>query len=652
MPQIRSQVLSPVRRARVLAGLAISLMLGLPLVAQAQFDRQGSMPAQVGDLPGQGQQQQDSDTGRVDATPPPDATGGVQVRQGSAALDPRTTLRTGETIVVLPPYVPNEFERYVEGLGLTNGGEPVRRFGASLLTDPSAGASTTDPLPTVPGSYVIKPGDEIAVTIWGAIDADLRLTVSRAGTISIPRVGAVNVGGLHFAELAPAITRQVGQQFHNFQLTASVGAVRAIRVFVNGYARRPGSIAVNGLSSLLHVLMRAGGPSAAGSFRDVRLNRGGKEIARFDLYDVLLKDDRRVDELVQPDDIVYIGPIGPQVAIVGSVNQQAIFELKPGETLNDALQMAGGFTAVADSGRVSVERLSDRHAGRVRDLALPEHAGDIVSNGDVIWAYSAVGAVLPKLKQNERIHIEGEVAMPGDYLLPPGSTSADAVRVAGGLTKAAYPFGTEFTRRSVRKTQQANYERALRDLETSMAKSSTGRVTNSEEATARASSAASNQRLLERLRELKPSGRIVLEIEPDAAALPEFPLEDGDSITVPGRDSSVGVFGSVFNAGSFAFRDNRTTDQYLHLAGGPTRGADKHSMFLIRANGSVVSAQQGSSFWHSGNEFREAIVFPGDAIFVPEELDKSTFVQDAKDWTQILYQFGLGIAGINALNIR
>jgi len=642
----------------MLAGLALSLMLGAPLLAQAQFTPQGSLPSQVGDLPGQGQAQgqqpsQDQpDAGRVDNTPPPDATGGVQVRQGNAALDPRTTLRSGETVVVLPPYVPNEFERYVDGLGLTNGGEPVRRFGASLLTDPAVGASATDPLPTVPADYVIKPGDEVAVTIWGALDADLRLTVSRAGTISIPRVGAINVGGLHYSELAPAITRQVGQQFHNFQLTATMGAVRAIRVFVNGYARRPGSIAVNGLSSLLHVIMRAGGPSAAGSFRDVRLNRGGKEIARFDLYDVLLKDDRRVDTLVQPDDIVYIGPIGAQVAVLGSVNQQAIFELKPGETLADALQMAGGFTSVADASRVSIERLADRHGGRVRDLPLPQHAGDTVSNGDVVWAYSAVSAALPKLKQNERIHIEGEVAMPGDYVLPPGSTSADAVRVAGGLTQAAYPFGTEFTRRSVRKTQQANYDRAIRELETSMAKTSTTRVSTTEEATARAASAASNQRLLERLRELKPSGRIVLEIDPEATALPDFPLEDGDSITVPGRDSSVGVFGSVFNAGSFAFKPSRTTEQYLHLAGGPTRGADKHSMFLIRANGSVVSALQGSSFWHSGNEFRDAIIYPGDAIFVPEELDKSTFVQDAKDWTQILYQFGLGIAGINALNIR
>jgi hypothetical protein len=72
---------------------------------------------------------------------------------------------------------------------------------------------------------------------------------------------------------------------------------------------------------------------------------------------------------------------------------------------------------------------------------------------------------------------------------------------------------------------------------------------------------------------------------------------------------------------------------------------------MIRANGSVISAQQGSSFWHSGNNLLGAIVLPGDTIFVPEELNKSTFIQDAKDWTQILYQFGLGVAGIKSLGL-
>ena len=107
----------------------------------------------------------------------------------------------------------------------------------------------------------------------------------------------------------------------------------------------------------------------------------------------------------------------------------------------------------------------------------------------------------------------------------------------------------------------------------------------------------------------------------------------------------------LFNTGSFVYESGHTTGQYLALAGGPTRGADKDSSFMIRANGSVVSARQGASFWSSSNNFKDAVVEPGDTIFVPEELNKATFIQNAKDWTQILYQFGLGLAGINALGL-
>jgi protein involved in polysaccharide export with SLBB domain len=107
----------------------------------------------------------------------------------------------------------------------------------------------------------------------------------------------------------------------------------------------------------------------------------------------------------------------------------------------------------------------------------------------------------------------------------------------------------------------------------------------------------------------------------------------------------------VFNTGSFVYEPGHTTEQYLALAGGPTRGADKTSMFMLRANGSVISARQGSSFWHSSSDFSDAAVQPGDTIFVPEQVNKSTFVQDAKDWTQILYQFGLGLAGLKTLGL-
>ena len=527
----------------------------------------------------------------------------------------------------------------------------IRRFGADLMTDPSSFASQ-DPLPSVPGDYIVRPGDELQLTIWGTVDADLRLTVDRTGNVAVPRVGSIHVAGLPYADLNQTISRRVGETFKNFQLTATLGQVRPIRVFVGGYVQRPGSVTVSGLSSVLHVLMRVGGPSAAGSFRDVHLSRNGKEIGTFDLYDLLLKGTRATDQLVQPDDVIFIGPIGTQVAVLGSVNQQAIYELKPGETLDDVLRMAGGFNAVADRTRVVIERLADRNTGHVAELKLPAHGRDALDTGDVVRAFSAISASLPQEVQNEHVRVEGEVAHPGDYILPPGSRIGDALRAAGGLTAAAYPFGTEFTRETVRRQQEVNYERALRDLETDMTKNQANqRVTSSEELASQSAAAAANARLLQRLRQVRPTGRVVLQLSPDATALPNLLLENGDAIKVPNRGSSVGIFGSVFSTGSYLYEPGHTTLQYLAQAGGPTRGADKDSTFVLRANGSVISARQGSSFWHSGSDFSDAVVQAGDTIFVPEQVNKATFVQDAKDWTQILYQFGLGLAGLNALGL-
>jgi protein involved in polysaccharide export with SLBB domain len=114
--------------------------------------------------------------------------------------------------------------------------------------------------------------------------------------------------------------------------------------------------------------------------------------------------------------------------------------------------------------------------------------------------------------------------------------------------------------------------------------------------------------------------------------LPDLALEDGDRIHVPPRATTIGVFGSVFNGGSYLFTSGRDIDQYLRLAGGPTTGADARSIFVIRANGSVVSARQ-SSGWFNNNGLAGLTAEPGDTIFVPEEMDKTTFIQYAKDRT-------------------
>lgn len=194
--------------------------------------------------------------------------------------------------------------------------------------------------------------------------------------------------------------------------------------------------------------------------------------------------------------------------------------------------MAGGFAAVAERSRLAVEKLDDRNNSRVRELALPADLQHPLTQGDVLHAFSAVKSVLPVERQNKRVRIEGEVLRPGEYILPPNSSVSDALKAAGGMTSNAYAFGAEFTRDSVRRTQQQNYERALRDLETDLARSSAvQRSSNADEANALALRESANARLVARLRALQPNGRIVLQLEPEATSLPDLALEDGD----PGR---------------------------------------------------------------------------------------------------------------------
>ncbi|MCV2357358.1 SLBB domain-containing protein [Paucibacter sp. TC2R-5] len=502
----------------------------------------------------------------------------------------------------------------------------------------------------IPSDYIISVGDEILVTLWGSVEADLRLTVDRSGRITLPRVGPVRVAGVRYIDLAPAIDQRVSQVFRNYQLSASLGRLRSIRIYVTGFTQRPGAYHVSGLTTLVNGLMQAGGPSAAGSFRQIELRRAGKTISIFDFYDLLINGNKTADQTLQADDVVHIGPVGPQVALLGSVNKPAIFELKAQDTLADVLAMAGGFSAVADRSRFALERLDARNEARIIEVPLPLLIKDKPRDGDVLRAFSSVDAALPQHRQSKRVKVEGEVQRPGEFILPASSTLADAIKAAGGLTPGAYVYGTVFSRESVRISQTENYERALRNLETDLTRSSASqKVSAGVDSGTQAAKMQGNERLLATLRNIKPTGRIVLQLPPIASSLPELIVEDGDRIQIPARPSSIGVFGSVFNGGSYLYAQGSSVGDFMKLAGGPTKGADKGSTFVVRANGSVVSAKQSVGGWLMSGSVDGLAAEPGDTVFVPEEMDKTTFMQEAKDWTQILAQFALGAAALKTL---
>lgn len=545
-----------------------------------------------------------------------------------------------DLVAPLPAEQPTDFERLATA---ANRGIAVRRFSHLLRHSPLPPAAAPA---RVPPDHLLQIGDEISLTLWGDIDVDLRMRVDALGRITLPRVGPLTVAGTSMSELEGLIRKRLSRVFKGFEMSVALTDLSPVRVRLAGFVQAAGTHVFPPLTTLAGALQTLQGQMQAGSHRRVSLRRGRGPAQMYDYYQLSSENGQQDDPLLQAGDTIYVHEAGPQVAVIGSVNRVAIYEMLPDETVADLLRWAGGFSPVAERQRIGLLRISRRYGEGADELLLPRDLGQRLENGDLLHVLSHADLQAPSQLLHKRVRVDGEVKQPGEYLLRRDATLADAVAAAGGLTEMAFPFGTELKRESVRRAQEANYRRALSELESEIDRSRLQR--GADDQVAVAANATAGEQLLERLRRNPPDGRIVLDIETEATALPTTLLEDGDRINVPPRNRSIGVFGSVYNAGSFEHRGERTLGDYLRRAGGSTDGGNTRAMFVVRANGSVVSASE-QSVWRSGDKLAELPALPGDTLFVPERLDRSTLTQTSKDWTQILYQFGLGIAALLAI---
>ena len=601
--------------------------------------------------------------------------------------------------------------------------------------------------------------------------------------------------------------------------------------------------------------------------RKIQLRRSDSVVVEFDLYDLLLKGDKSKDVTLLPGDVIFIPPVGPEVALVGAVNTPAIYELKRKTTLGEAVNLAGGFTALTDDNKATVERVvqgdhqtfrktedfplddsglsNDLKNGDIVRIApmLPRFEDTVTLRGNVAWpgrypwhngmrirdliptkealltrdfwrqqnpVYSAAGEVLlgpsagyaprqessapvkntntpgaqpsqgagqpqdsirsvpnddltdwyspvggesyspssnnpassgenstrqatyaastlsagqtklrntikatapeinwdyavvqrinkedlsttlipfnlgkaildndqsqnlpllpgdvitifsqqdikiPVEKQVKFVRLEGEFASSGVYRVEPGETLQQLIQRVGGVTPNAYLFGSEFTRESTRERQQQELNRIVGDLEVQVernATSSASTAVTGEEAALVGSSVEGQRRLVEKLRQVSPTGRIVLELPGRKATvqdLPNITLEDGDRFVVPYRPASIEVLGSVYNPNAFMWKSEKRMGDYLRDAGGPNRYADKKHIFVLRADGAVVSSDNsGSGFWGGGIENYR--LEPGDAVVVPENLGRGATLRSVRDWTQVFSQLAFGAASIAIL---
>ena len=317
--------------------------------------------------------------------------------------------------------------------------------------------------------YLIGPGDELVLTMWGDAQLALTTTVNREGAIVLPDVGTVPVNGLTLEGARSRIRAVLARIYAGLRATGpgarisldlSLGKLRSIQVFLLGEVVKPGGYTVSSVSRVLNALYVAGGATRAGSLRDVRVLRGGQVAARVDLYRLLLTGDAADETRLQNGDVVFVPPVGRRVKVSGPLRRNGLFELKDGENLAALLVMAGGPLADADLSRAQINRVmppalrdslpgQDRLALDVSLAAAAQGHGDVpLCDADELVAFS-----IGQERRNTVTITGASVLKPGVYEYHPGLRLRELVGLAGGVRSEAFLGRAQVTRTAADRTR-------------------------------------------------------------------------------------------------------------------------------------------------------------------------------------------------------
>ncbi len=308
------------------------------------------------------------------------------------------------------------------------GKEALKPFGYDIFESNEA---TFDPPMSgpVPLDYRLGTGDVVNVQLFGNVNDGYELQVGRDGMLYLPEVGPVPVAGLTFSEFRTDINKRIEQVLIGTQASVTMGAIRTLRVFVLGDAKRPGSYVVEGLATISSALYRSGGISEIGSLRNIQLKRQGQTVAAFDLYELLMQGDTSGDLRLQTGDVIYVPPIGATIGVGGAVIRPAIYEALGEATAADAIRFAGGLAPDAFPNGARLERFTDSGERVVLSVNLRTEDGrnTTIKSGDILM----VPEVLPDLEGS--VTLSGHVQRPGPYEWRPGMRLTDIIREPGEL---------------------------------------------------------------------------------------------------------------------------------------------------------------------------------------------------------------------------
>jgi protein involved in polysaccharide export with SLBB domain len=315
-------------------------------------------------------------------------------------------------------------------------------YGADIFKNTNMSFAPNLKLAT-PVNYIVGPEDQLNINVYGNSLVNWKLDVSPEGNINIPGVGLLNVSGKTIEQATLAIKTRLASSNYSIgrgtTVQVTLGNIRSIKVILIGEVTKPGSYTLPSLATVFNALYAAGGPTHNGSLRQIEIIRNNRIIRRLDVYDFLLKGDQKDNIGLQDQDIIRVPTYRTRVELAGEVKIPALFEVLPGETLQDVIRFAGGFSDQAYTARIKVLQINDQQR-KITDVFENDYKNYIPLRGDKY-------IVEPILERFEnRVVIKGSIFRPGEYELEKGLTLSRLIDKAAGLKEDAFTGRGSITR--------------------------------------------------------------------------------------------------------------------------------------------------------------------------------------------------------------
>jgi protein involved in polysaccharide export with SLBB domain len=510
----------------------------------------------------------------------------------------------------------------------------LKRFGIDFFQSLQSSFMPIN-MPNMSSDYIVDVGDEFKLLLTGKISDELTLFLERDGSILIPEFGKVFIAGKTLKEAQEIVSSFLEIKSVGVVPYLSVSKVRDIQVLMLGGIESKGIFTISGGSNVLGAINAAGGIQKNGSFRKIEVRRGGETIQMVDLYDIFVFGNFNLSNALRSGDSIFVHPSGPIVPVAGGVNYEALYEVLPGDNLEDLIGFAGGFSAgFSGYDSVTVTRVDLNEIKKISVNLDSLRTFEIQSRDSLL-----VPSYNNSVASIKKVSIDGMVQRPGEYIVDENESLSSIIRRAGGYKENAYSYGGALFREGAQQKEelfaQLNYSDTVNYIVSSIGKPNTS------------VDASALDLLAEELRAQNFNGRIVANfnlVQLEADASQDIKLQNNDRIVIPSLEKVVFLFGDFKNPSNLTYNSNYQIKDYVKKVGGLKESS--YSEIL-------VIDPDGTTHLHNTRSilFGENIdIYPGTIVYAPRDIGKLSGVMYASSVAPILSSLALSLASLNSIS--